>query len=120
VNPNALVQERIKEAEVAESTKIAQLTRAASLFNRFYLKNREKLKKRIAKKKQGLKLDDYLIVAQVAKNREDLARAAEKNIEVLRAAANLSKYIRIVTLNSRFETVIDLHYLLNQLHNLET
>ena len=52
------------------------------------------------------------MVAQVAKTSEEVVHA-EKNIEVLRAAANLSKYIRIVTLNSRFETVIDLHYLLN-------
>jgi hypothetical protein len=52
------------------------------------------------------------MIAQIAKTPSEVASGI-KNIEVLRAAANLSKYIRIVTLNSRFETVIDLHYLLN-------
>ncbi len=119
VNPNTLVQEKIKQAEEAEVSRIKELTHVANLFNRFYEKNRDKLKQRIAKKKQGLKLEDHLMIAQLAKNSQEIL-SGEKNIEVLRAAANLSKYIRIITLNSRFETVIDLHYLLNQLHNLET
>ena len=32
----------------------------------------------------------------------------------------MSNFIRVVTLNSRFETVIDLHYLLTQIHKLHT
>ena len=32
----------------------------------------------------------------------------------------MSNFIRVVTLNSRFETVIDLHYLLTHIHKLHT
>ena len=38
----------------------------------------------------------------------------------MKRLSDLSKFIRIIILNSRFDNVIDLHYLLNQIHRIET
>ncbi len=64
-------------------------------------------------------LEDSLMIERLCKNDSE-AVYARKNIGQLRKLKELSKFIRSVTLHSQFDNVIDLHYLLSQLHRIET
>lgn len=67
-----------------------------------------------------LTLRDHMLLESLREREGFSYQAAVKNIAKLNRVCDLSRYIRVVTLNSRLDNVIDLHYLLNQVHTLET
>jgi DNA polymerase II large subunit len=70
-------------------------------------------KANIKKKKASFTLQERLITSGDK-------QVALGQMPMIKRVSELSKFIRIVTLNSRFDNVIDLHYLLTQIHKIET
>lgn len=87
-----------------------------------YERNRGKLfKEKMNRRKSQVSFKDRLLIdfccERVAHSDKDIA---VKNLSLLNRLSSLSKFIRIITLNSRFDNVIDLHYLMTQINRIET
>jgi hypothetical protein len=118
VSGKAQVEEELKRAEAKEAEMIQKLERVSARFREVY--GRVKHRKMMFSRRKVVSVEERLLVAAVTAENRSKSEIAFKNLDLLRKIQTLSNFIRVVTLNSRFETVIDLHYLLTHVHKLHT
>jgi hypothetical protein len=118
VSGKAQVEEELKRAEAKEAEMIQKLDKVSARFREVY--GRVKHRKMKFSRSKVVSVEERLLVAAVTAENRSALEIAFKNLDLLRKIQTLSNFIRVVTLNSRFETVIDLHYLLTHVHKLHT
>jgi hypothetical protein len=114
----AQVEEELKRAEAKEAEMIQKLDRVSVKLREVI--GRVKARKMKFSRSKVVSVEERLLVAAVTAENRSASEIAFKNLDLLRKIQTLSNFIHVVTLNSRFETVIDLHYLLTHVHKLHT